>query len=267
MEDALYVLRDGGDENQELRACLFHELLLRGVDSEKLLPPHGFRPEPAWHALAWLPDRLADMEHGAGFPRRSYRGEAGGSHYRLLTAPIRVDPSARRAAAGYSLRDATSPHTVESIGGPPEIGGWGAYEAREFVADQPIPRDDVLAVLTTLPLDCVKGLGDNDRFEGEPCSLDTVWQTLYATVSSGGMYTLGAFGAYGRLSAWGALAGLCGAERSAGAQEVERQARACAWYRFEADSEWFHNEMDDYGIAALTPDGRRLAVLAATDTD
>jgi hypothetical protein len=50
-------------------------------------------------------------------------------------------------------------------------------------------------------------------------------------------------------------------------REVEHRARACAWYRFEADSEWFHNEIDDYGVDALTPDGRRLAVLAATGTD
>ncbi|WP_254707406.1 DUF6183 family protein, partial [Streptomyces lunaelactis] len=32
--------------------------------------------------------------------------------------------------------------------------------------------------------------------------------------------------------------------------------------------EWFHNDIDaDYGIATLSPDRRRIAVLAATDTD
>jgi hypothetical protein len=36
----------------------------------------------------------------------------------------------------------------------------------------------------------------------------------------------------------------------------------------EAYADWFHNDIDaDYGIAALSPDFRRIAVPAATDTD
>ncbi|MFF7646889.1 DUF6183 family protein [Streptomyces canus] len=34
-----------------------------------------------------------------------------------------------------------------------------------------------------------------------------------------------------------------------------------------ATPDWFHKEIHDYGIAALSPDRRRIAVLAATDTD
>jgi hypothetical protein len=206
------------------------------------------------------------MERGAGFPNWAYRGGAKGFKYGL-SAPVGVDRCARRAAAGHVVREVSSLDAVTAIGWPPEAGGWGDHEARVFVADRPIPREEVLAVLTTLTMDCVAGLGDDDRFEGEPCSLDDVWRTLFATGSLGGTYHEGIQGAYGRLAAWRSIAELSGAGPSASAQEVERRARACAWYRFEADSEWFHNELDDYGIAALTPDGRRLAVLAATDTD
>ncbi|WP_079177273.1 DUF6183 family protein [Streptomyces sp. MUSC 14] len=267
LEDALYVLRDSGDRHEELRACLFHELLLRGTDPETLVPRHALRPDRTLHRLAWLPDRLADMERGAGFHSRSYQGRRKGFRYGL-SAPVGVDRGARRAAAaGHVLREVSSLDAIAAIGWPPEAGGWGDHEARVFVADQPIPRDEVLAVLATLPMDCVAGLGDDDRFEGEPCSLDDVWQTLFATGSLGGIYHEGIYGAYGRLAAWRSIAELSGAGPAESAQEVERRARACAWYRFEADSEWFHNELDDYGIAALTPDGRRLAVLAATDTD
>lgn len=49
---------------------------------------------------------------------------------------------------------------------------------------------------------------------------------------------------------------------------MERHARQSTWFPFEADTDWFHNDIgSDYGIAALSPDCRRIAVLAATDTD
>lgn len=266
LDDALYVLWDAGREHDELRACLFHELLLRGVNPELLLPRHALRPEPAWHALAWLPDRLADMEYGAEFPSRGYGGGAG-IPYDGLTSPVRVDAAARRAAAGHRLSERSTADLLESIDGPPRVGGWGNYEARVFVSDRSIPRADVPGVLTTLPMDCVRGLAQHDRFEVEAYSLDKVWETLYTTAAGGGMYHPGVYGAYGRLAAWRSIAGLCGIGATATAAAVEHRARACAWYRFEADSEWFFNEIYDYGIAALAPDGRHLTVLAATDTD
>ena len=255
LDDAMYVLRDSGREHDELRACLFHELLLRGVNPERLLPDHTIRPEPEWHALAWLPDRLADMEYGAG------TSDDG------LSAPVWVDAAVRRAATGRRLDEWASADLLRLIGEPPRVGGWANYEARVFVSDRPISRADVPGVLTTLPMDCVRGLAEHDRFEVEECSLDRVWETLYTNAANGGMYHSGVGGAYGRLAAWRSVAGLCGAGATATAAAVEHRARTCAWYRFEADSEWFFNEVYDYGIAALAPDGRHLAVLAATDTD
>ncbi|MGY3676789.1 hypothetical protein ACVWXU_000412 [Streptomyces sp. TE33382] len=84
----------------------------------------------------------------------------------------------------------------------------------------------------------------------------------------GGMYGSGVHGAYGRLAAWNSVAGLSGTPAGASPEEVERHATQSTWFHFEADAEWFHNDIDaDYGIAALSPDGRRIAVLAATDTD
>ncbi|MEU3601576.1 DUF6183 family protein [Streptomyces sp. NPDC006798] len=47
----------------------------------------------------------------------------------------------------------------------------------------------------------------------------------------------------------------------------QRRAEQCVWFRFECDAQWFHNEIHDYGIVALSADRRRIAVLAATDTD
>ncbi|MFF7756040.1 DUF6183 family protein [Streptomyces sp. NPDC007971] len=145
---------------------------------------------------------------------------------------------------------------------------WCKYEARVFVLDEPVAPEDLPGVVTRLPLDCLRGLAEQDRFEGEACTLDSIWLMLFMTASAGGVGSPGVHGAWGRFSAWLALAGLCGAEYpEANAAEVEELAQACSWYRFEADTEWFHNDLCDYGIVAFSPDCRRIGVLAATDTD
>ncbi|WP_033325294.1 DUF6183 family protein [Streptomyces yerevanensis] len=46
----------------------------------------------------------------------------------------------------------------------------------------------------------------------------------------------------------------------------EAWARGGEAERIGVDTEWFNNDLDDYGIVALSPDGRRIAVLAATHT-
>ncbi|MER5968917.1 DUF6183 family protein [Streptomyces sp. NPDC002055] len=268
LRDAAYVLSDEATRSgDELRACLYHELLLRGENADELHRLAGTAfIVPEWHRLAWLPDRLADMEYGGEFPGRSYRG-AVGVGYPDMASRQWVDAAARRAAARYPVHESTPAHLVEAIGGPPSVGGWGGYEVRVFTSRERIDPADLPGVLAGLPMDCVAGLGELSRFEAGPCPLDEVWQTLFATASAGGMYASGVHGAYGRLSAWRSIAGLVGAKRDAGAAEVERLAAACTWLRFEAGTEWFHNEINDYGIAAVAPGGRRIAVLAATDTD
>ncbi|MCT9112147.1 DUF6183 family protein [Streptomyces mirabilis] len=68
----------------ELRACLFKELVLRDVDIDTFpalrswpLVRHGRRP------LAWLPVHRRDFEANADFPSRSIRGSASGVPSRL----------------------------------------------------------------------------------------------------------------------------------------------------------------------------------------
>ncbi|WP_282792593.1 DUF6183 family protein [Streptomyces sp. CC224B] len=50
-------------------------------------------------------------------------------------------------------------------------------------------------------------------------------------------------------------------------EEVEARVRECAWYDFEAGTPWFERVAWDIGLVAVCSEGRRLAVLAATDTD
>ncbi|MFI0743034.1 DUF6183 family protein [Streptomyces sp. NPDC021100] len=270
VDDLEPVLSDEGPHRpyDELRTCLFHELLLRGVKTDEIHRVAGSRPfgHPGT-GLAWLPDTLAEMERGAVFPSRHYNGGVG-SGFPDLSSPVPLDAAARRAGAGHPVTVATTPRLADLITGPPEQGNWGAHDVGVFTTERPVTPEAFSGVVASLPMDCLEGLGEDDRFVFAPCTLKEVWHMLYETASHTAMYGPGALGAYGRLSAWWSLAGLAGARPEDGPAEVERQAAACAWLRFEADSEWFHNEIgNDYGIAALSPDGRRIAVLAATDTD
>ncbi|MFE5022556.1 DUF6183 family protein [Streptomyces sp. NPDC056656] len=260
--------RPRADRLDELRGCLFHELVLRGVDIDDFRPLRTWTiVRPGWSALAWLPDRLRDMETAVDFPSRSLRGSAGGGGSGLPTEG-RMDPPTPRVTTRSALQDVATTDVYESIVAAPEAGEWGDHGAWVFRLDEAIAPEQVPALLPTLPMPCVDGLGPTGRFEIAIRPVDEIWRLLFATASMGGMYSTGVDGAYGRLWTWRSLAGLSGTAADASADEVERHASQSTWFHFEADAEWFHNDLcADYGIATLSPDRRRLAVLAATDTD
>ncbi|MEU3660854.1 DUF6183 family protein [Streptomyces sp. NPDC032940] len=265
LADAVFG-RGGRDRLDELRACLFHELVLRGVDTAGFPPLdawHRYRPE--WHALTWLPAERRELEEDAGFPSRSARGGVQGTDGGL---PVRgrTDPPTPHAAPRTTPRDTATPEDHRRILAAATAGGWGA-DAWVFEFPAALGPHDVPALLPSLPMACTAGLGPHARFEVAVRPVHEIWPLLFGTASMGGMYTPGVHGAYGRLAAWQSTAGLCGAPAGASAREVERRALGSTWFHFEADTDWFHNEIHDYGIAALAPGRRRIAVLAATDTD
>ncbi|MFI8908191.1 DUF6183 family protein [Streptomyces albidoflavus] len=98
------------------------------------------------------------------------------------------------------------------------------------------------------------------------CPPARAWRVLFAAASTGGAYNSGCHGAYGRLAAWQSLAALAGVADGADAAEAEARVSECAWFGFDAATDWFERVAWDIGLATLSPDGRRLAVLAATDT-
>ncbi|MEY9938942.1 DUF6183 family protein [Streptacidiphilus sp. MAP5-3] len=259
--------RSGRDRLDELRSCLFHELLLRGVDTDAFRQ-RRYRPlgRPGPHNLGWLPVHQRDFEVGVDFPSRSLRGEAGGVAIGF-PAEGRADPSTPRTVERAALRDVATADVHKAIVSAVAAGGWGGAGAWVFLLDDAVEPRRVPTLLPTLPMACVEGLGPTGRFEIAVRPLNEIWCLLFATASMGGMYGLAACGAYGRLAAWQSMAGLSGAPADASADEVEHEARRTTWFHFDCDASWFHNEIYDYGIAALSPDGRRIAVLAGTDTD
>ncbi|THA80125.1 DUF6183 family protein [Streptomyces sp. A0592] len=258
------VFADVPDDDRlgELRICLFHELLLRGVDPDEF---PALRPASRLHPLSWLPDRRRPLETAPDFTSHSVNGSAKGVRTGLPPHG-RQDPPTPRPLQASPLRNCATVGEHDLIVTAVE-GNWGYGEAWVFRPDRPIAPDHVPALLPTLPMDCVTDLGPTGRFEIAARPVGDIWSLLFATASMGGFYGTGRYGAWGRLQAWRSLAGLSGAPFGAAAAEVELRAEQCTWFHFETDSEFFHNEGADYAVAALSPDGRRLAVLAATDTD
>ncbi|WKN16246.1 DUF6183 family protein [Streptomyces sp. JUS-F4] len=252
----------------ELRICLLHELILRDVDVDAFVEMRDWtRVLYGGHPLAWLPRHRSALETQVGFPSRSVNGGARSAGV-TLPAAGRVDPPTPRTGEQAALVDSATLDLHQMIIAAPKAGGWGDSEAWVFRTNEGVEPDRVPALLPTLPMGCVEGLGATGRFEIARRPADHIWGILFATASMGGMYHHGAHGAFGRLWAWKSMAALSDAPAGASAEEVEHHIGQTAWFHFEADAEWFHNEAcSDYGIAALSPDRRRIAVLAATDTD
>ncbi|MEU5163800.1 DUF6183 family protein [Streptomyces sp. NPDC020875] len=257
----------GSDGLDDLRGCLFHELLLRGVDMESSWPLRSWPlVRPGWHALSWLPPELRLIETGAAFPGWTPSTYTGAS-WDGLGSEGRVDPPTPRTAGRLALPDLATVDVHEAITAAPATGEFGAYGAWVFALDAPVAPERVPTLIPALPMACVEDLGPTARFEIARSPLDEIWSLLFTTASFGGVYGGAAYGAFGRWAAWRSLAGLSGAPGDASVAEVERRAERCVWFRFECDAPWFHNEIHDYGIVALSPDRRGVAVLAATDTD
>ncbi|MER5642138.1 DUF6183 family protein [Kitasatospora sp. NPDC002227] len=257
--------RSGGGAD-ELRACLIHELALRGGSAEGLPEAVAWAgASPYWqeHPLSWLPWTLAPQEVRPVVPHYFVGGMTFGSRYTLPEgAPL---PS--RAAGDVPLVTANRlDFALEAA-----VDRWsrrhnGRVESGIHLTDAPVGPDTVHPVLLSLSLDCLAELAGPDRLTVFTTTPAEAWSVLFAAASLGGGHSNDWwYGAYGRLAAWRSVAALVGAPDGAAPAEVEQLAGACTWYGFSASTHWFNYADMDIGLLVLSPDGRRLAVLAATD--
>ncbi|MFI6102139.1 DUF6183 family protein [Lentzea sp. NPDC051213] len=237
----------------EERACLMHELVLRGVPV-----PGGTRGD---HPLAWLPLTRSSLEEHVDLPEYEDDGHA------IYTRP-QGPTGGRTVVAGAQVPVATETacpkHTTAAVDGWTE-GSNGCIEARGFEFAEPLDVELLPNVLLSLGLQCTDG--ETKRFWVADSTPAEVWRTLFAASSLGGACNAGAYGAYGRLAAWRSLAGLVGLEESASAAEVESRAGEWSWYQFDPETCWFEGVDWDLAVVAVSPDRTSLTVLAATDTD
>ena len=274
-EDLAVVFAGGGvpgGASEELRACLVHEMVLRGVEVTEAPGIARWASSPHWrrHRLGWLPLSLSSIEEAPYLPRYSagpisdYSRPLGPSEGpglllgRALTARV---PAAR---------ETTTPSMASAMA--VAVAGWaeesnGHIEARVFDLAGPVDAEVVPDTLAAVGLECLRGLTRRSRFSISACPPTRAWQALFMAASAGGAYNGGYLGAYGRLAAWRSLAGISGAAEGTSATEVERQVQTCDWFSFDADTNWFDQVAWDIGLASVRPGRQRLAVLAATDTD
>ncbi len=237
----------------ELSACLLHELALRGV-----AVGDGWAV-PRDHPLGWLPRSLTPLEGRPGLPRYTLNGSSRGGAS-IAGRPVTGEGPVPGA------RETTTEADAAAIGAA--VANWaaesnGRIEARTFALDADLHPGALAATLPSLGLDSVRTLTQPPG----ACTPTDAWQQLFSAASAGGAYNSGRFGAYGRLLAWQSVAALAGAPADASPAGVEALAGACSWFSFAENTDWFDCVAWDVGLAVVSPDRRRLAVLAATDTD
>ncbi|MFG2310859.1 DUF6183 family protein [Streptomyces sp. NPDC048566] len=258
-----------GRASEELRACLVHELVLRGVAVGDVPGIARWASSAHWrhHPLGGLPLTLSDLEGTPDLP--SYTLSGGG--YAMPYGPSEDgERTMTTAACVSSAEESTTPASARAMGAA--VANWaeesnGRVEARVFDLAGPLGAEAVPDALLTLGLECLRGAGRKAPLSASTQAPDRAWRVLFAAASTGGAYNSGCHGAYGRLAAWRSLAALAGSPEGSATADVEARARGCVWYGFEAGTTWFEQVAWDIGIAALSADRRRLAVLAATDTD
>jgi len=252
--DLAVVFDAGGSE--ELRVCLLQELVLRGAEVH-----HPWVVSPHWrhHPLGWLPLSLTSIE---GHPSRPRYHLGGGSH----DLPVMAAEPVHGHGPVPRWQETTTSGEVAALSAA--VDNWaeesnGRIEARTFAFDDDLPPDAVGDALLSVGLECTQGMTTGLG----ACSPPQAWRQLFSAASTGGAYNRGEFGAYGRLLAWRSVAALVGAPHGAAVGDVEALAHRCSWYSFAGSTAWFDRIAWDIGLAVVSPDRRRLAVLAASDTD
>lgn len=249
--------------DDEFCACLAQELVLRveRLDREPFAS-YWERVSEHGHPLGWLPLRLTDVEESVMLPQYSERGMAVG----LPFGP----PEGRRqtdAALVPLLREITSPPDREVIA--TAVSDWledsnGRAEAGVYALAAGSAIAPLTNALADAGLQCLAGAS---AAWSQETTHSEAFETLFSAASTGGAYSHGRRGAYGRLEAWKTLAGLAGIEPDQPFEHVHAAALQATWFRFGAENDWFYGVAWDFGLAAMQQDARTLAVLVATDTD
>lgn len=263
--DALFAQCGPDAHYRGALACLAQEMLLRGRPIADTPAGAFWTALPADHPLAWLPPALLPCEEGlrAWLPRYGPQGESWGSP---MAEGIPVPPAPARTWTAHAVEDAGARRI------PAAVANWaaasnGRFEARVFASHRPLTADAITATpLSTFGMDCLGGA----KAAGITLAripFANALALLFGAAANGGAYNSGRGGAYGRRDAWQSAAGLVGAGDDDTPAQVLALAARAAWFSFDADSGWFDHVAWDLGLLALRPDGRTLALLAATDTD
>lgn len=271
-EDLAVVFSGAGEyagTPEELRACLVHELLLRGLRIAQAPEIQRWATSPHWrhHPLAWLPLELSGVEETPPLPGYDLTWSDFEMPYKALDGPGLSRGSSARLP---ELTDTTTEAFREAVG--TAVANWfdgsnGSSEVGTYELSEPVEAGSIPDLLMSLGLACLDGMAPHERPTLVPCGLGHAWDLLFAAASRGGAYSDGDYGAYGRLAAWRSLAALSGTPAAASFGEVERDAQGRDWYSFHAPTRWFERPPWRVALVSAAPGRRRLAVFTAMDTD
>ncbi|MBK3573537.1 hypothetical protein JHN63_06825 [Streptomyces sp. MBT65] len=265
----------GTAASDEFKACLLHELVLKGVavPAYPLLRSFGEALVAEGHPLAPLPLHLLPAERALLRPAHAPQDWT----WALPPATVekqsdrpelRVSPEMRLRSAAVDPADITVPEVAEAMSAA--VRHWveesnGMVAAQEFWSASAVSPDDFAAVFERLPLTAWP-TGES-RARLYPADSDRVLRVLLTAAVRSPAYGSGMFGAYGRLAAWRSLGGLVGAAPEAPLPHTATLVEQTHWFIADPSSDWFHQVAWDLAVAALRPGGQEIAVLAATDTD
>jgi hypothetical protein len=243
-----------------------HELILRGIQTQKIPAIARWMASTDGHDN--LPLTLTALEGHPALSRHHLDGSS--SHVHRASgygSPVPDAPSGDVRVP--ACRETTTPEDATAIGAA--VANWieasnGRGEARVYELTEALTVDAIAATLASLGLQCLHGTPG--LLQIRECSPTGAWQLLFQAASVGGAHSSGEGGAGGRLAAWRSIAALTASPPETPISEVETRAQAYGWYTFDTTgSSWFAQDDWDIGLIAVAPDHRRLAILAATDTD
>ncbi|MFD3746772.1 DUF6183 family protein [Nocardia sp. NPDC058633] len=271
-EDAIAAFAQAGAVGpiaDELRACLLHEFILRGITVTEHDEILRWASSAHWsgHPLRALPLERTPYENSLALRQFNKHGSSVGLPFSADDSPAL---SRHTRLALPRAEETTEPAVAAQL--EQAVANWqresnGRIEARTFALRSIPDPTTTAALLDTLSLECLRARHPSaTELVVTPSTPARVWSILFAAAANGGAYNSGAGAAFGRLHAWRSLGALCGATEFDAVDHIARLAEDCHWYTFEADTAWFERVAWDIGIAVLTPEPT-LSVLAATDTD
>ncbi|HVH42814.1 MAG TPA: DUF6183 family protein [Labilithrix sp.] len=262
----------GQAAHHELLACWMHEVVLRGTSLAT--DPRAGRLQESLvrerHPLGDLPLALVATEREAPSYMPLYGDKGLGRAFEALasgTMSMRTIPPPADGAPveAKPVEDEGVRERLVSAVRPWSEGKSGKIEAKVFELSPKVEAPTLGGwLLRILPL---ASTARASRLDVSRTGADGVFGPLFSAASNGGAYSSGLGGAYGRLAAWTSLGALVGAPEGADVLTIDKLATTSAFLTFRAGGPWFYDVAWDLGALALRPDGRTVAVLAATDTE
>lgn len=254
----------------EVVTPLVQESVARGADYEKDEQICAFwqKCKKESNPLAWLPLHRMDIEGSVSFPiygagRSVKHLPSTSTEGKLDKQPTRTTPERPFTAVPIQFNEEAAARCVQSW----QKRSNGKSESKLFEISSAIsPTDLSTKQLLKLQLECVAGMTPRE-VEFKPVPADRVFEMLFGVASSGGAYSGGEGGAYGRLAAWQSLAALTGVGASGTVDDVYNAVKQSSWWSLSSTSKWFYNIAWDLGVVCLRPDKRHIAVLVASDQD